>query len=172
MQCNAEYSISIYYLCIHIEWMGYKNNTVDDTLVEDYMTITTVTMNFKNSVIDIAKKMLAGNISSIAITDDKEEIIGILTERDIVKIIANELPPSEITAGSLMSYPPVTVRNNAPIEEAAQIMARKKVRHLLVENSSGNNIVGIITVTDLARYLKQKSETGELPASEVWQIFF
>jgi len=25
--------------------MGYKNNTVDDTLVEDYMTITTVNMN-------------------------------------------------------------------------------------------------------------------------------
>jgi hypothetical protein len=40
--------------------MGYKNNTVDDnTLVEDYMTIRPVTMNFKNSVLDIAKKMLA-----------------------------------------------------------------------------------------------------------------
>ena len=39
--------------------MGYKKNTVDDdTLVEDYMTITTVTMNFRNSVLDIAKKML------------------------------------------------------------------------------------------------------------------
>jgi signal-transduction protein with cAMP-binding, CBS, and nucleotidyltransferase domain len=72
-----------------------------------------------------------------------------------------------------MSSPPVTVRNNAPVEEAANIMARKKIRHLLVEDSSGNNIMGIITVTDLARYLKQKSGTGEeLPASEVWEIFF
>jgi CBS domain-containing protein len=58
------------------------------------------------------------------------------------------------------------------IEEAAKIMARQKVRHLLVEDSSGNNIVGIITATDLARYLKQKSQSGELPASEVWEIFF
>jgi hypothetical protein len=34
--------------------------------------------------------------------------------------------------------------------------------------------MGIITVTDLARYLRQKSRTGdeELPASEVWEIFF
>jgi predicted transcriptional regulator len=95
MQCNAEYSISIYCLCKHIEWMSYKNNnTVDDyTLVEDYMTVTTVTMNFKNTVLDIAKRMLVGNISSIAITDDKEKIIGIITERDVVKIIVNELPP-------------------------------------------------------------------------------
>lgn len=154
--------------------MGYKNNTVDETLVEDYMTVITLTMNFKNSVLDIAKRMLAENISSIAITDDKKEIIGILTERDIVKIIANEVSPGRVTAGSLMSSPPVTVKNNAPIEEAAKIMAGKKVRHLLVEDFSGNNIMGIITVTDLARYLRQKSRTGdeELPASEVWEIFF
>ena len=73
-----------------------------------------------------------------------------------------------------MSSPPVTVKNNAPIEEATKIMAGKKVRHLLVEDFSGNNIMGIITVTDLARYLRQKSRTGdeELPASEVWKIFF
>ena len=72
-----------------------------------------------------------------------------------------------------MSSPPVTVKNNTLIEEAAKIMAGKNVRHLLVEDFSGNNIVGIVTVTDLARYLRQKSRTGEeLPASEVWKIFF
>ena len=153
--------------------MGYKKNTVDDdTLVEDYMTITTVTMNFKNSVLDIAKKMLAENISSIPITDDEGEIIGILTERDMIKIIANELPPSSISAMSLMSFPTVKVKKKAPIEEAAKIMATKKLRHLIVEDTYGEDIVGIITVSDLARYLKQKSKTGELPASEVWEIFF
>ena len=154
--------------------MGYKNNTVDDdTLVEDYMTITTVTMNFRNSVLDIAKKMLAENISSIPITDDEGEIIGILTERDMIKIIANELPPSGISAMSLMSFPTVKVKKKAPIEEAAKIMATKKLRHLIVEDTYGEDIVGIITVSDLARYLKQKSKTGELPAaSEVWEIFF
>ena len=152
--------------------MGYKKNTVDDTLVEDYMTITTLTMNFRNSVLDIAKKMLAENISSIPITDDEGEIIGILTERDMIKIIANELPPSGISAMSLMSFPTVKVKKKAPIEEAAKIMATKKLRHLIVEDTYGEDIVGIITVSDLARYLKQKSKTGELPAPEVWEIFF
>jgi signal-transduction protein with cAMP-binding, CBS, and nucleotidyltransferase domain len=77
--------------------MDFKNNRVQDTLVEDYMTLTTVTLNFKKSVLDIAKKMLVENISSIAITDDEGEIIGILTERDMIKIIANELPPGVIS---------------------------------------------------------------------------
>jgi signal-transduction protein with cAMP-binding, CBS, and nucleotidyltransferase domain len=153
--------------------MDSSNNRVDDTLVEDYMTITTVTMNFKNSVLDIAKKMLAENISSIPITDDEGEIIGILTERDMIKIIANELPPGSISAMSLMSFPTVTVKKNAPIGEAAKIMATKKLRHLIVEDTYGEHIVGIITVTDLARYLREKSRTGELPsASEAWEVFF
>jgi signal-transduction protein with cAMP-binding, CBS, and nucleotidyltransferase domain len=152
--------------------MSHKNNTVHDTLVEDNMTLTPVTMNFKKNVLDIAKKMLAENISSIAITCDEGEIIGIVTERDIIKIIANELPPGSVSARLLMSYPPVRIKKNAHIEEAAKIMAREKIRHLIVEDTYGRDVVGIITVTDLARYLRQKSETGELPSSEVWELFF
>ncbi len=154
--------------------MSNQNNIVDDdTLVEDYMTTTTVTMNFKNSVLDIAKKMLAENISSIAITDDEGEIIGILTERDMIKIVANELAPSGISAMSLMSFPTVNVKKNAPIEEAAKIMATKKLRHLIVEDTYGKDVVGIITATDLARYLREKSRRGELPSSsEAWEVFF
>ena len=158
--------------------MSNKNNIIDDdddnTRVEDYMTTTTVTMNFKNSVLDIAKKMLAENISSIAITDDEGEIIGILTERDMIKIVANELAPGGISAMSLMSFPTVNVKKNAPIEEAAKIMTTKKLRHLIVEDTYTKDVVGIITATDLARYLKQKSKTGELPSSssEAWEVFF
>jgi len=136
------------------------------------MTLTTVTLNFKKSVLDIAKKMLAENISSIAITDDEGEIIGILTERDIIKITANELSPGGISAMSLMSFPTIKVKKKTPIEEAAKIMASKKIRHLIVEDTYGKDVVGIITVTDLARYLKQKSKTGELPSSEAWEVFF
>jgi|ERR671914_1689642 signal-transduction protein with cAMP-binding, CBS, and nucleotidyltransferase domain len=152
--------------------MDNKNNSVDDTLVEDFMSTTTVTMNFKNSVLDIAKKMLAENISSIPITDDDGEIIGILTERDMMKIVANELPPGGISAMSLMSFPTIKVKKKAPIEEAAKIMATKKLRHLIVEDTYNKDVVGIITVTDLARYLKRKSETGEVPASDAWELFF
>jgi CBS domain-containing protein len=152
--------------------MVYKNNTVDDIKVEDYMTTTTVTMNFKSSVQDIAKKMLAQNISSVPITDEEGEIVGILTERDLIKIIANELPPSGISAMNLMSFPTVTVKKKASIEEAARIMSTNKLRHLIVEDTYGAHVVGIITVTDLARYLKEKSKTEELSSSVVWESFF
>ena len=117
--------------------------------------------------------MLAENISSIAITDDEEEIVGILTERDMIKIIAKGMQAGGISAMSLMSFPTVTVKKNAPIEEAAKIMATKKLRHLIVQDTYGTDVVGIITATDLARYLREKSSTGEVPAaSEAWEVFF
>jgi CBS domain-containing protein len=154
-----------------VKQMKDKDNPTDEpTIVEDHMTKTTVTMNFKNSIIDVAKKMLTENVSSIPITDDAGEIIGILTERDMVKIVANELPPSDISAMSLMSFPTVTVKNKARIEEAAKIMITKKLRHLIVEDAYNKHVVGIITTRDLAKYLKEKFKTYENPPSEVWEI--
>ena len=42
---------------------------------------------------------------------------------------------------SLMSFPTVNVKKNAPIEEAAKIMATKKLRHLIVEDTYGKDVV-------------------------------
>ena len=82
-----------------------------------------------------------------------------MTERDIVKSIAKGVPPDDISAGSLMSsYPILSIKKDQPIEEAAFLMIRNKVRHLLVEDvdttiahsGGGGRIIGMITTTDLA----------------------
>ncbi|HKI09113.1 MAG TPA: CBS domain-containing protein [Nitrososphaeraceae archaeon] len=81
------------------------------------------------------------------------------------------MPPGGITAGSLLSsYPILSMRKDQPIEDAALLMTRNKVRHLLVEDvdttiaHSGGRIIGMITTTDLARYLKKKmKETTNIP---------
>jgi signal-transduction protein with cAMP-binding, CBS, and nucleotidyltransferase domain len=130
------------------------------------MNARMVTHDSKASVLELAKVMVDWNVSSVAITDEEQDkkVIGILTERDIVKSIAKGGSPNGITAGSLMSSPILSIRKNQPIEEAALIMIRNKVRHLLVEDSppppahNGGVIIGIITATDLARYLKKRME--------------
>jgi CBS domain-containing protein len=149
--------------------MARENN--EETSVADYMTTRMITMGGKDSMLDIAKRMAERNISSVAITDGKDRIIGILTERDIVKIVANSVSPKGITAGSLMSYPVVSIEKGSSVEDAARVMAQKKVRHLLVEDSSSRQTIGIVTVTDLARYLKQNLADEELAASQIWELF-
>jgi len=153
-------------------------DTLPMSLVEDFMNTRMVSRGAEASVLEIAKTMAEWKISSIAITDDNNrKVLGILTERDIVKSIAKGVPPDHITAGSLMSSSLVSIRNDRPIREA---MIKNKVRHLLVEDAC-HGVAGIITTTDLAKFLKQelmspttttnRKESSEL-LSEVWELFF
>jgi signal-transduction protein with cAMP-binding, CBS, and nucleotidyltransferase domain len=151
--------------------------------VEDYANTQMVMRSSKASMSEVAKAMVDWSISSVAITDEEsKKVIGILTERDIVKSIAKGVPPDGITAGSLMSSPILSIRSDKPIEEAALLMIRNKVRHILVEDPARNRVIGIITTTDLARYLKhrmkqtavgenKKEQSSELLA-EVWELYF
>jgi CBS domain-containing protein len=172
--------------------------------VEDYMNPRMVMRHSKASVLELAKLMVDWSISSVAITDEEnnKKVIGILTERDIVKSIAKGVPPDGITAGSLMSSPILSIGKEQPIEEAARLMIRNKVRHLLVEDpataAAHNKVIGIITTTDLARYLKkrmkettiasavrdddekakeqqqpeQRESSSEVLLSEAWELYF
>lgn len=144
--------------------MSTRENHVKESTVEDYMNKRMITIDSKTSVKYAIKMMAERNISSVAIVDatNKSRIIGILTERDIVKLLANDVPPDAITIGSLMSFPLVTINKNSSLEDAARLMIQKKLRHLLVNNPEDGETIGIITTTDLARYLKQKVSPQEL----------
>jgi CBS domain-containing protein len=165
--------------------------------VEDYMNTKMVMRDSKASVLELAKVMVDWGVSSVAITDEEDQnnnkkVIGILTERDIVKSIAKGVPPDGggITAGSIMSSPILSIRKGQPIEEAALLMIRNKVRHLLVEDPARNVVIGIISTTDLARYLKKRmkqvsvdredekegqqpsSSSSQVLLSEAWELYF
>ena len=163
--------------------------------VGDYTNARMVMRDSKASVLELAKVMVEWSVSSVAITDEEnnKKVVGILTERDIVKSIAKGVPPGDITAGSLMSSSILSIRKDQPIEEAALLMIRNKVRHLLVEDpSSHNGVIGIITTTDLARYLQKRmkptaalredekeqqqqsssSSSEQLLLSEAWELYF
>ncbi len=153
------------------------------SLVADYTNTKMITRHSKASVLDISRAMADWSISSVAITDEENKhVIGVLTERDIVRGIANGIHPEKITAGSLMSTNILFVKNDQPIEEAARVMIKKKIRHLLVEDAY-HTVVGIITTTDLARYLKQRTGKQRISneseqqqssdfLSEAWELFF
>jgi CBS domain-containing protein len=126
--------------------------------VERYMSERLVTIGVKNTAQDIARLMDQNDISAVLVTDDKDEIIGIFTERDIVRIIARNIPPDRIIA---ISPPLVYIDGDAPLEQASEIMIRNQVRHLLVRDTATKEIIGIITNTDLVRYLRNMSLNKE-----------
>jgi CBS domain-containing protein len=131
--------------------------------VEDIMSKDIVKIGADKSIQDVGNIMAERNISSVLV-EDIGKIIGILTERDLVKnVCAKDALASKTPAISIMSAPVATVNKNFLVERAADLMVKNKVRHLAVEDNYGN-IIGVITTTDLARYLRRKlsSTDGEI----------
>jgi signal-transduction protein with cAMP-binding, CBS, and nucleotidyltransferase domain len=139
--------------------------------VVDYMSRRMITMEGDSSIHDVATRMAEQNISSVVISDRNDDILGILTERDIVRALSKSPSAETIAAHSLMSHPLLSVESGSAVEDAARIMVQNGVRHLLVEDDVNGEIIGILSATDLLRYLKKNLADEEIAASEVWELF-
>ena len=85
-------------------------------------------------------------------------VIGIVTERDLVRrALTKGGVVSRSKIRNIMSAPLIVVDPESSIEQAAKVMAHHKVRRLPVVGKDG--LTGLITITDIARYFSENSET-------------
>lgn len=117
--------------------------------VRDAMTKDVKVVREDTNMQEVVATMLKFDISSIVVVQ-KERPIGLVTHEDVLsRIMQQDLLPSALTARQVMSAPISTIGEEASIEEAAQIMARKKIKKLVVTQQG--KLVGIITSMDLVR---------------------
>ena len=120
--------------------------------MRDIMTKQIVTIDHDKSALEAAKTMAEKGISSVFVVRDGQPV-GIVSERDFIKkICAKELPIAEVKVGDIMSKILTTADPETPIEVAVQRMVNHKIRRLPIMEEG--KLVGIITVTDLARHLR------------------
>jgi CBS domain-containing protein len=131
--------------------MGRKRDMVAG-VVRDIMTKDIVTIDADRSALEAAKLMTEKGISSVFVVKDGNPI-GIVSERDFIKkICAKELQVSQVKIGEIMSKILTTADPETPIEVAVQRMVNHKIRRLPIMEAG--KVVGIITVTDLAKHLR------------------
>lgn len=116
--------------------------------VRNIMTKEIVSVETAASVNEAMILMAKKNIGSIVVTKDGE-MVGILTERDVLKKCCPDNQCSIMKAGDIMSSPLITIEGDAAIGEAADLMAEKGVRRLIV--TLEGKIQGIITERDVMR---------------------
>ena len=123
-------------------------------LVRDIMIRDVVTINHEKTAKDAALLMAEKGISSLVVVKD-DNPIGLVTERDLVrKVSTTDKKSSEVSLAELMSPNFRWVEPMTPIEDAVQKMLNKSIRRLLVLDNG--KLAGIITETDLAKYLRSK----------------
>jgi CBS domain-containing protein len=131
-----------------------KPEPIKRNTVESIMSKPLITLEADSTALEAAKLMSERIVSSIVITDN-DKIVGIITERDLIRLIcAMDLQASKAPIASIMSSPLITIDKASAIEEAAQIMLRNKVRHLGVTDDNGSDrIVGVVSSVDLTKLL-------------------
>jgi CBS-domain-containing membrane protein len=116
------------------------------------MTREIIMIEGSDTALEAAKMMAEKGISSLFVVETNVPV-GIVTERDFIKkICARDVPISKVKVSEIMSKILTTADPETPIEVAVQRMVNHKIRRLPVIERG--KIVGIITVTDLAKHLR------------------
>jgi CBS domain-containing protein len=131
--------------------------------VQDVMTRDPITLPPSASLFDAAKTMRESGIGDVVVAGD-EELLGIVTDRDIVvRGLAEGRDPNTTTLTDITSRELITVSPDDPIETAVRLIREHAIRRLPVV--SGGRVVGIVTLGDLALAQDRGSALADVSAA-------
>ena len=113
------------------------------------MNTDVVTVAPEDTLGEAAAKMTERGIGAVVVSDFGR-MIGILSERDIMRAVADRVHSSEARVREWMTPDPVTATADTPIEEAGRTMLDHGFRHLPVVE--GERAIGIVSLRDVAEY--------------------
>jgi CBS domain-containing protein len=143
---------------------------------KDIMTQDVITVKLSSTIEELARLLVEHRISGAPVVDGKENLIGIVTENDLIRknkrfhiptiirlfdafimlqsqsVIEEEIKSmAAATVGDIYSKQPVTVSEETPVDEIATIMSERKVH--LIPVVDGKKIRGIIGKVDVIKGL-------------------
>lgn len=118
--------------------------------VSEIMTNAAVTDQPDDTLGQAAAKMWRQQTGSLLVMDG-EDLVGILTERDVLKAVATGANLTDTRISEVMTKDLVTVGPQTSLREAAKVMADRWIRHLPVID--GGKLVGVVSQRDLAGVL-------------------
>ena len=128
---------------------GYQVSTVEPTAL----------------ISEVAAVLAERRIGAVLVFDSAETMIGIVSERDIVRALAsNGGRTLDMTAGQLMTRAVQVARPDTTVAEAMQLMTAGRFRHLPVVDH--NTLIGVISIGDVvkARMMQQDAVVESLTA--------
>jgi CBS domain-containing protein len=105
------------------------------------------------SLTEVAERMVSRDVGAALVTQG-ERLVGILTERDVLRAVARGTPESTVVA-DLMTSDPETMEPDESTEHAAVLMIHGGFRHLPIVE--GEEVVGMLSIRDLMRVVLEDS---------------
>ena len=118
--------------------------------VSEIMTNAAVIDTSDDTLAEAASKMWKQQTGSLLVVDG-DDLVGIITERDILKAVATNTDLEKTRVEEVMARDLVTIHPGASLREAASVMTEKWIRHLPVLDRG--KLVGVLSQRDLAGVL-------------------
>ena len=110
----------------------------------DVMRTEVIVVAPEDTLGEVAERMSAVNVGAVVVKD-YGRLIGILTERDMLKAMAARVHTSDARVRQWMTEDPLTASADMGVEEAAQIMLEHNFRHLPIVDDAGG-VVGLVSM--------------------------
>lgn len=124
-------------------------------------TLKVVRARANEPATEAAELMKFNDVGMVVIVDDEDQVLGVVTDRDIaMEIVADGLDP-KTPLESIMSHPAIWIFEDAEIEDAVQLMARQGIRRVVVMNHR-HQATGVLSIDDLALFSLGDQTVGRL----------
>jgi len=147
-------------------------------LVKNWMSTNVITVNEDGSMGDAMDLLKKHKIKMLPVMK-KNELVGIVTDRDLKRASASDATTleihellyliSKIKVREIMSKPPITIPDDYTVEEAAEVLLKNKISGAPVVDDNGQ-IMGIITKNDIFRVLISLTGVGKKGIQFAFQL--
>ena len=114
------------------------------TLLSEVMRRDYITVAPEDTLGEVAERMSAVNVGAVVVKD-YGRLIGILTERDMLKAMAARVHTSDARVREWMTEDPLTATAEMDVEDAAQVMLEHNFRHLPIVDDNGA-VIGLVSL--------------------------
>lgn len=135
-----------------------------DVTVREMMTREYVGVSESDDVLGAVRLMREERAGSALVLRGSEPV-GILTEWDVLGLVADEADPSETSVSERMSEPVLSVTADRTVTDAAQLMSRESVRRLLVEGDD-DDVLGVLTDRDVIAATGSSTALTDVPTED------
>ena len=125
--------------------------------VEDVMTRNVITVKQDTPIYEAMAVMRTNDITGMPVIDDDMNLVGVITEKDVLSLFGSEKDENKTTVGSFMTRPAVSYRGDESLQSVCDFMIVNYFRRVPVVSKKGN-LVGIISRPDIIDYIIEQRQ--------------
>ena len=115
-----------------------------------------VTTHANCSLDDLIAILAKRRIGTVVVVDRDQQVIGIVSERDIIRHLSTGGTTANTYAKNIMTNKVITVENNVTSAQLMQLMTEHRIRHVPITRDG--KLVGIVSIGDVVKRLLEKYE--------------